>query len=63
MATTGTPRKDRIEAWIVGKHQLPHDEIPPAVLNNSRVGDVIVRTGKQWNIMSRDNFDREYEWA
>ena len=62
MGATGTPRKYRTEAWVVGRHQLP-DEMPPdSVLGDYGIGDVIVRTGKRWVVMRREEFDREYEW-
>jgi hypothetical protein len=49
-------------AWVVGRHQLP-DEMPPdSVLGDYGIGDVIVRTGKRWVVMRREEFDREYEW-
>jgi hypothetical protein len=35
---------------------------PDSVLGDYGIGDVIVRTGKRWVVMRREEFDREYEW-
>ena len=61
MVSRSTERKHRTEAWVVGSHQLPHDAMPPeSTLGSYGIGDVIVRTGSRWTVMSREDFDREY---
>ncbi len=63
MANSGTPRRSGIEAWIVGRHELPDGMPPRSVLGRYDVGDVIVRTGTRWSVMSREDFDRDFEWV
>jgi hypothetical protein len=54
--------KPRIEAWIVGEHELPRD-LPRASLGSYGPGDVIVRANGRWTVMTRERFDRDYEWV
>ena len=47
------------DAWIVGLHDLP-----PNVPSEIRGSAVVVqdRTTGEWTGMSRDQFEREFEW-
>jgi hypothetical protein len=49
-------------AWVVGEHDLPRD-LPRRSVASYRRGDVIVHSNGRWTVMSRDRFEREYEWV
>jgi hypothetical protein len=55
-------RRPRVEAWIVGEHELPADLPRISALGTYRPGDVIVRSDGRWTVMTRERFDRNYEW-
>jgi hypothetical protein len=56
-------RRPSVEAWIVGEHELPTNLPRASVLGRYGPGDVIVRANGRWRVMSRDRFERDYEWV
>lgn len=43
-------------AWVVGEHKLPEGA-------TGRPGDVVVRDGAEWMLLTMAEFERQYEWA
>jgi hypothetical protein len=53
------------QAWVVGEHELPDRSLELAHNPSLAIpgpGEVLLLENGQWSVLSRDEFDQEWEW-
>lgn len=57
---------NEVEAWVIGSdHPLPYADMPGYIVSHRLhyYGNVVVYELGEWSVMSRADFDKDFEWV